>query len=518
MSDYIQSSLLYCLLKKLSVYYKNSLLWSIFKEVPLMFSNSLINRTFRSFTRKKSTVKNSYVYIVLQRFLRAISISINSDKMKPRWLKAIVIQNNNAISKFSADIINLILAGYLFLDLGIRIIIGNYLVSKYWDEVLLVFCLFLLLYRCLILISKSTACDTLGLMSPLHFPIIFYAAVCSILFIFKSPDLLLALEGLSLDVQYILWFFVAVSIFRNLDSVKKVYYIMALSGLVLAIHGVYQYIIGIDIPSNWIDMAEVGVRTRVFSIVGSPNILGSLMVIFIPITISLLFFEKNFIFKISLGISIVIMTACLIFTFSRGAWISFTIALIVLAIIKEKKIFIILFAGIFLTCILVPSFVDRIVYLFSPEYIESSLRGGRLMRLEATLQVMSENLWFGQGFGRFGGAVAANHRDILPNTFYTDNYYLKIIGEIGLVGFMSFILLLYNVVVCCIRGIVRIGNNRYNNLMYGGVAALFGVMIHNIFENVFEVPAMVIYFWLITACVIYLGFGSGEKYYENSNA
>jgi hypothetical protein len=46
-------------------------------------------------------------------------------------------------------------------------------------------------------------------------------------------------------------------------------------GTLVALHGIYQYIIDVDVPSSWTSVTEMGVRTRVFSILNSPNIMGS---------------------------------------------------------------------------------------------------------------------------------------------------------------------------------------------------------------------------------------------------
>ena len=52
---------------------------------------------------------------------------------------------------------------------------------------------------------------------------------------------------------------------------------------VMAMHGVFQYIIGVEMPAGWVDQNEAGVRTRVFSILTSPNVFGSLLTLATPI-------------------------------------------------------------------------------------------------------------------------------------------------------------------------------------------------------------------------------------------
>jgi hypothetical protein len=55
----------------------------------------------------------------------------------------------------------------------------------------------------------------------------------------------------------------------------------------VSLHGIYQYIIDVDVPSSWTTVTEMGVRTRVFSILNSPNIMVCFMVMTAPLTAAL---------------------------------------------------------------------------------------------------------------------------------------------------------------------------------------------------------------------------------------
>ena len=40
---------------------------------------------------------------------------------------------------------------------------------------------------------------------------------------------------------------------------------------------------------------------------------------------------------------------------------------------------------------------------------------------------------------------------------------------------------------------------------------LLGVLVHCFFENIFEEPYMMVYFWAIAAMIVYFGFLRDEK-------
>ena len=72
--------------------------------------------------------------------------------------------------------------------------------------------------------------------------------------------------------------------------------------------------------------------------------------------------------------------ASLVFTSSRGAWIGFAVAFLVYVLLKDKRLLIPGIIAMVLVIALVPSVGNRITYMLSPEYIESSLKGEMCIR------------------------------------------------------------------------------------------------------------------------------------------
>ena len=206
------------------------------------------------------------------------------------------------------------------------------------------------------------------------------------------------------------------------------------------------------------------------------------------------------------------MVACLIFTFSRGAWIGFGVAILVYVFLKDKRLLIPAIVFGVLAIVLVPGISSRITYMLSPEYIESSLRGGRLVRWITGLKILSGTPLFGVGLGHFGGAVAINN-DLsylvdteMVKTFYMDNYYLKTAVETGIFGLFAFVMLMYQIVINGFRTIRITKDKTSRELEIGILAGLFGVIVHNFVENVFEVPMMTSCFWLLTAVLMHFWY------------
>ena len=76
----------------------------------------------------------------------------------------------------------------------------------------------------------------------------------------------------------------------------------------------------------------------------------------------------------------------------------------------------------------------------------------------------------------------------------------------GLVGLTAFVILIYNALAWGARSVKRALTSESTSMAQGILAGMVGVIVPNFVENVFEVPMMVAYFWILAAAVVFLGF------------
>lgn len=395
----------------------------------------------------------------------------------------------------------ILLGIYVFIDFIVRNISGLGVFSSIWDELMFLAFLCIFIYKLIryrkISFYKST---------PLDFPIMFFVFVGVLLVFVNSPDLGIAIDGLRAVVQYMFWYFLAVQLLDSIKGILRIYWLLTVTGTILGLHGIYQYLTGAEMLGNWVDSAE-NITTRAYSIVGSPNILGAVFVLFIPMSIALLTSDHNKIRKFIAFCMTLIMAGGLFATMSRGAWIAIAFGTFIFILYKNKKLILplILCGGIAL--IMLPSLSSRLTYMFTDEYKVKSSQGGRIYRWEEGISAWSEgNKAIGLGLGRYGGAVATNN-DLSP--FYMDNYYLKTLAEMGIVGLTAFALLIICVVRWCIIAVKEEQNVRKKDLMMGLFAGALGILMQNAVENIFEVPMMVTYFWLCIGLIMALRMDKG---------
>lgn len=406
------------------------------------------------------------------------------------------------------------LAMYLPLDVLIRWLstTKGYLpgfIGSVWDE-----CLMLAAFAYILWHTAMRRAPLSTRATPVDAYLLLFIGVGFFLMCAVSPYPSIAVDGYRAVVQYLFWFFLVTRLIEDDRDFAIFYGALLAMAIPIALHGIYQFIIAAPIPAGWVSQTEEGVRTRVYSLTGSPNIMGSLLVLFAPMAAGLAYYCKKMWVKV-LAIGVTgMMCLCCIFTFSKGAWGGLAVAVVVFAIFLDRRLIALMAVAGAGALIAIPSIANRITYMFTADYMEASQRAGRMVRWETGLNLLHEsNPWLGFGLGRFGGAVAMQNK-IIEETdtfeyFYMDNYYLKTLVEMGYIGLIFFIILLIGMVLWCLRSIGRTNFNQTDRtrvLAVSMFAGMCGVLVHCYFENIFEVPYMMAYFWSMAAAILYLGY------------
>ncbi|MCL6454250.1 MAG: O-antigen ligase family protein [Alicyclobacillus sp.] len=306
-----------------------------------------------------------------------------------------------------------------------------------------------------------------------------------------------AFDGLRADLFYLVFALLIPFVVEPRDVPRLLHAAVAVAMLV-GVDGIYQYIAAVPIPSGWVDVSE-HVRTRVFSIITSPNELGAYMALMVPLLVGLCLYERNRWRKLLYGFGAVVCFGTHLVTYDRGSLLALVGAIVIVAALVQPRLLIVVVVlgviGFFL-----PPIHHRFMDLFSPVYLLKAEQGGRLFRWGVAYDTMSANPLFGAGIGRYGGQVASD----FGLGIYSDNYYMKVLGESGLLGLVLFIAmhiaLLREVFVRAIKCVA----GRRRTVAIGGFIGLVAVVLHNTVENVFEFgPMTVLYFSLAVLYILW---------------
>lgn len=316
------------------------------------------------------------------------------------------------------------------------------------------------------------------------------------------------ITGYRASMEYIVMFFLVTRLLRDDDDFMLLYRAMILIAFVFALHGIWQFIIGVEIPDTWTDQAETAVRTRVFSIFKNPNILGGYMVLFAPMAIGMAYAAERPVEKVFYWSCGLCMCLACLFTMSRGAWLALAVAAVLFALIVDRRLLgLMLVAGI-AACFL-PFVRSRIGYLFTPQFAASNARGGRAKRWQTALGYVDEyHAWTcGLGYGMYGGAVAAQNKvNLMFDYMYVDNYYVKILAENGIAGLTALLTALSGLLWGGLRACGLAAPKERKPLCAGMLAGLVAILIHSLFECLWEEPYMMALFFTVSAMLIFTGF------------
>lgn len=310
---------------------------------------------------------------------------------------------------------------------------------------------------------------------------------------------MVAVQGYRIDVYYMI-FGLLVPFLLDEDDVLPFLHLMGCVAMLIAVDGIYQYITKVPIPYALWGVNPAQVRTRVFSVLQSPNELGAYMAMMTPLVAGLALYERHRFRKILYMVGTVCCLLCLLFTFTRGAWVAFALALLVMAVLFERRLFVVLVV-VGVVAFFLPPIHHRVGELLTPVYWIKSTSSGRLARWLVAFDKMSASPLFGIGVGHYGGAVSA----IYHSGIYSDNYYAKTLGETGLFGLVMFLALHLALVRDLFRNGLRHASGRTRYVFMGGIAGLIAVIIHNSMENVFEFAANAVTYFTLASLLLVWG-------------
>ena len=180
------------------------------------------------------------------------------------------------------------LALYLPLDYLIRNYFPIPAVASIWDEGMMLAAFAYILWH-----TAMRRAPIQPRTTPVDAYLLLFIGVGFFLMCAVSPDMGIAIDGYRAVVQYLFWFFLVTRLIEDDRDFAIFYGMLVAMALVIAAHGIYQYIVAAPIPDSWVSDTEERVRTRVYSITGSPNIMGSLLVLFAPMVAGIAYYSKK---------------------------------------------------------------------------------------------------------------------------------------------------------------------------------------------------------------------------------
>lgn len=393
------------------------------------------------------------------------------------------------------------LAIFPWLDFGIRLGLPSF-IGSIWDE------LFLLTILIFIWIYKRNDNRYLAIPSTIRWP--FYTFV-----IFSLASIIVHLVPISVSIdvlrvvfQPMLFALLTMYLLDDEELLDRFMKILIISTIIIAIIGIVQYIFQIE-SLRWEHKKDTE-QFRIVSIFSNPNALGSYLNMMLSFTIAFFLFTKEKKKKLFYLAATAIIFLALLLTFSRGAWIGFFFMVIYLVWMWNKKWLLALPVLLAITPFVMPdSVINRFAKLFDPSYYQMSSEYGRIAFWLEALAKIKENPILGVGLGMFGDSVPLRHN--IPFSTWVDNHFIKLGAEIGIIGLIGFVALLFGLFKLshCLYKYTETDKQKAYLLGIAGV--IITMVTQNVTASIFEALANAIYFYAFMGMLFALIWKLGKK-------
>jgi O-antigen ligase len=308
-----------------------------------------------------------------------------------------------------------------------------------------------------------------------------------------------SLNNLLVSALYLVRFILYVSLYfivLNFDSnfKRKIPLFLIASGFIAVIFGYVQYLFYPSLK-NLFYLGWDEHLYRMFSTFLDPNFAGIFFSLFF--IFSLILVEKNIKDKMKLSFYILVSLLSLLsvyLTYSRSGLIMLLVSIFVFLLLKNKKKLII---ASFILLILIIFIAPKSFKTEGTNLLRINSSTARVESLEQAIEIYKKHPVFGVGFNAY--RYAQNKYVGLNTTYWetthsgagTDNSFAFVLATTGIVGFISYIYLIYKIIIL---SRLKIKKNLYAPVL---ISILIGLMSSSLFINGLFYVFIIEWVWIL---------------------
>jgi len=304
--------------------------------------------------------------------------------------------------------------------------------------------------------------------------------------------------------SFIVLFILIVDSLRTKKDMKRMISFLVLSSLVPLSVGLVQICSNFDLS-----LFSLEPSFRVSATLTHPNAYAFYLVMITVLSASLFFQAKSGTHRSVLFALIALLLVSLVFTYTRSAWIGLALAVLSMAILKNRKLLIVAPLAFYGLILAFPFISLRFDALFNAELFRYTSLAWRIKIWSASLPYFFSHPLFGNGFGTFqliGYQIddwfAAAHND-----------YLRLLVETGIVGFSGYLILLLGLAKLGIKARRGVTDRYFSYITTGFVCFLSAYVLMSFTDNLFNHGGVQWYFWAyagVIASILRLKEGGQE--------
>ena len=357
-----------------------------------------------------------------------------------------------------------------------------------------------------------------ALFTPIHLPLLLYGAI-AIAATGLSPVPRAALSGLIKLGLYLIFFALMARVLRSPQWRSRVITVYLYAALGVAAYGMHQQFHGVPALATWVDaQSTLAKTTRVYSSLGNPNLLAGYLVPAVPLSVAAFFNWRGWGPKALAGFMVLMNSACLVLTYSRGGWLGLVAALGAIAVLlvawwsvkfsafwRKWALPILLGGGATLlvgAILFVAPIRTRVMSIFAGR--GDSSNNFRINVWDAVFEMIADRPWIGIGPGNSAfNKIYPLYQRPKYTALSAYSVVLEICVETGFIGAIAFLWLLTVILHQAwvqARRLQKIWH-RDGYWILGAVAAIIGMMIHGTVDTVWYRPQVQTVWWLLVAIV-----------------
>lgn len=320
-----------------------------------------------------------------------------------------------------------------------------------------------------------------------------------------------SLKEAAIYVCFMFIYFMTVSLITSTEWLGRLTAALVASGTLTALYGLYQKLGG-NLETGTVDkdMFE-DISGRITSTFENSNMLGVFLIMVIPFALSVALRSGKLLVKLTALASCGIMGICLIYTWSRGAWLGLVLALLVFMLLYDHYI---IPVAVPLGALGITVFGDKLggglfdslINRFSSILMMSdSSSVYRLGIWRGAMRVAAENWFTGIGVGTeaFRAVYIRFAESGIETAVHSHNLFLQILIETGVVGLSVFIVAL----VLCIKSGLEIVRRSSPDTAFekaisvSGVSALMAALLQGMTDFIWFNYRIFFFFWVVVAII-----------------
>ena len=271
--------------------------------------------------------------------------------------------------------------------------------------------------------------------------------IAAFMFILLGGGLISVSPGASLKpallyICLMLGYFLVVNLIKTLEWAYRCVGAAVISAFGVAALGIYENFFG-TASLNWIDQTMFEeIEGRVVSTFANPNVLAEYLIMVLPFSASVFFFTKKPGLRLGSLIAFCVTALCLVYTWSRGAWLGFLIGAVIFFIIYSRRSMVFMFFCVlavpFLPLVLPSSVVSRFLSIGN---LKDSSTAYRVNIWKGCINMIKDYFFEGIGVGQeaFRAVYPKYSLSGIEAAPHAHNLYLQIVLQIGIVGLIVFI-------------------------------------------------------------------------------